>query len=233
MPRIIHNGTDPVDAGRRIFYKNETEVNEGFTVLVGCNGAGKSTFLTCIESELQSLEIPVIKFDNLCDGGQKAYGDQILKGDMTGLAGWMVSSEGENLKNSIGMFITTLRPFIENGYREKDERYRDLFNDKSETDKRKERLKSCSERWVLLDAADSGLSIDIVLELKKFFKEVVIDKNKDKNIYIVVSANEYEMAKDENCLDVQSNKYTRFSSYEDFRDFILKSREKKNNSYNK
>lgn len=51
------------------------------------------------------------------------------------------------------------------------------------------------ERWIPLDAIDSGLSVD---------------------------ANEYEMAGNESCFDVYSGKYIDLPDYEAYRMFILK-----------
>ena len=42
--------------------------------------------------------------------------------------------------------------------------------------------------------------------------------------YIVVSANEYEMANNENCLDVCKGKYIKFKDYDEYKEFILESR---------
>ena len=88
------------------------------------------------------------------------------------------------------------------------------------------------ERWILLDAVDSGYSIDNVIELKELFNLILYDSHKlGYEVYIVVSANEYELAADMNCLDVAEGKYVTFDEYDNFKKFILKSREKKNKRY--
>ena len=48
---------------------------------------------------------------------------------------------------------------------------------------------------------------------------------------IVVSANEYEMARGENCFDVYNGKYIKFKDYEEYRQFILDSKEIKEKRY--
>ena len=61
------------------------------------------------------------------------------------------------------------------------------------------------ERWLLLDAIDSGFSIDNVIEAKDFFKMVINDfADHGYELYIVVSANEYELANGEDCFDVMN-----------------------------
>ena len=87
------------------------------------------------------------------------------------------------------------------------------------------------ELWFLLDAVDSGLSIDNVNDLKEYLFKTVIKSERDKRVYIIVSANAYELARKENCFDVISGKYVRFKDYEEYRDFVLKSKELKVERY--
>ena len=86
------------------------------------------------------------------------------------------------------------------------------------------------ERWILIDAIDSGYSVDNVIELKDLFNEIINDgkQNYGVDVYIIVSANEYEMASGENCFDVNACKYLKFKDYDDYKKFILHSRELKN-----
>lgn len=57
--------------------------------------------------------------------------------------------------------------------------------------------------------------------------EYRIARFKNVEVYIVVSANSYEMASGEQCLDVWSGKYITFEDYEDYRRYILKTRARK------
>lgn len=84
---------------------------------------------------------------------------------------------------------------------------------------------------MLFDAVDSGYSIDNIVELKTDLFQTIIQDCKKRNIevYIVISANSYEMASGEQCLDVWSGKYIIFENYEDYRRYILKTRARKNN----
>ena len=50
-------------------------------------------------------------------------------------------------------------------------------------------------------------------------------------IYIVVSANEYEMAREEQCFDVINGKYINVPDYETYRQFILDSKAEKEKRY--
>ena len=57
--------------------------------------------------------------------------------------------------------------------------------------------------------------------------------DKGYELYIIVSANEYELANGEECFDVMNGKYIRFTDYDDFKKFIIRSREKKDKRYKK
>ena len=97
---------------------------------------------------------------------------------------------------------------------------------------KEEELPMSNERWLFFDATDSGLSIDAVNELKSLFNVMI--KNAEENgidLYIIISANEYELAREENCFNVSYGTYIKFKDYEDYRSFILKTREIKNKRY--
>lgn len=66
--------------------------------------------------------------------------------------------------------------------------------------------------------------------MKDFFKLIIQDQ-KDRNdidVFVIVSANSYEMANGEACYDIAHNKYVTFKNYDDYKKFILKSRKFKN-----
>ena len=69
MDRRIKLWKDPYDCGFNLYKKRTIELKPGITVLVGCNGIGKTTLLHNIEDVLKKEKIPVAKFDNLSDGG--------------------------------------------------------------------------------------------------------------------------------------------------------------------
>ena len=87
------------------------------------------------------------------------------------------------------------------------------------------------ELWFLFDGIDSGFSIDNIIDFKKQLIPLVTENNAEKDIYFIISANVYEFAREENCFDVINGKYITFSDYEDYRSFILKSKEEKLKRY--
>lgn len=195
---------DPHEEKEYLYKKSKIILEPGLTVLVGCNGAGKSTLLKTLKYQLNKQDIPVIMFDNLVDGGSRARSRAAFFDDFSFVASSMISSEGENIKLNISRFASQLGYFC-------------LTEHKNDP-----------EVWILLDAVDSGLSIDNVVEIKEqLFATILENKQQGQDIYIVISANEYELARGEKCFDVQDCKYREFKTYEAFRKFILKSRQKR------
>lgn len=202
MSREFKIWKDPYDTGFSLYKKSSITLQPGLTVLVGCNGIGKTTLLNCIKDSLQSKEVPVITFNNLQDGGSKAISKAGFYGDMEFMATAICSSEGENIIMNIGNLAKDIGVFVTKNIGKK-------------------------EIWILLDAVDSGLSIDNVIDVKNYLFKTIIDDTKSKGIdaYIIVSANEYEMANGENCLDVYNCKHVTLSNYDDYKKLILDSAE--------
>lgn len=231
MSRIIKTWRDPYDCGFTPTRPRQIEINPGLTVLVGCNGAGKSTLLSNIKSELKNKNIPCHLYDNLYDGGRNGISVAFFEGDYEFGSKLAFSSEGERISMNLGrQFIVKVRKFFETGYFDTtEERWEKLFKDKND-----EEENMSNERWLLLDAMDSGLSVDNVVDLIDIFNLILEDsKNFNVDVYIIISANEYELCRGNQCFDVNNGKYITFSDYEEYRNFILKSREKKEKRYKK
>ena len=193
---------DPLDMGHNLYRKETITIESGVTVLVGCNGAGKSTLIQMISQDLRKNRIPFLTFNNLTEGGAFARSKAGFYGDFDFLATAFCSSEGENIIMNIGSFA------------------RDIGKMCRETPEAK-------EAWFFFDAVDSGLSVDNIVDLKRELFDAMLSTNAGKDIYIVISANEYELAREEACFDVWNGEYTRFDSYESYRNFILQSRMEK------
>ncbi len=229
--RIINTWRDPYDAGFSTCRLKQITIQSGLTVLVGCNGAGKSTLLHNIQSELKKQNIPCHLFDNLHDGGSNSRSMAAFDEKWEFVATSMCSSEGENINMNIGGLAKKLKEFMVTGrISDRFTRIGDAFARVS--GKKEYEAPDTKERWLLLDAIDSGFSIDNVIEAKDFFKMVIKDfADYGYELYIVASANEYELANGEDCFDVMNGKYIQFKNYDDFKKFILRSREKKDKRY--
>lgn len=188
----------------KTFYPyNKLGFEEGITVLAGCNGAGKSTILKNIKRHCKKNNIDCVQFDNLQNGASQTKSKAGFYGDFETMASLMNCSEGEGIKIAFGEFVKSLREFV-----------------RRHTDKK--------EKWILIDAIDSGLSIDNILEVKDFFDFFLQDKNPDIKVYIVVSSNAYEVANREDCINVRTGKHIRFKDYEEYKQTILKTAEQRN-----
>lgn len=225
MSRIIKTWRDPYDAGFSTCRKKQIEIQQGLTVLVGCNGSGKTTLLHNIKSELKKEDIPVFYYDNEKDGGNNSISESIFYGNLSFTATALCSSEGENISLNLSKIASKLRKFVETG--DNGDRFNALAKTLALKDDNEENNVS-NERWILLDAMDSGYSIDNVIEMKDFFDLVIKDaKEFGIELYIMISSNEYELAHESKCFDVMEGKYIQFASYENYKKFILRTREKK------
>lgn len=225
---------DPYEPKEYLYTKKEFEFKPGVTVLVGCNGCGKTTLLHQIKDYLKSKKVPVLSFDNLHDGGSNARSEAAAMNDFTFLATASFSSEGENIVMNVGRLAKNLRPFIQTGEsKNRGDRLckafaRAVWGEQEEPE-------VPNERWLLLDAIDSGLSVDNIVDIKELLFKTILEDSEAQGIktFIIISANEFEMAREEQCMDVNTGKYRTFKGYESYRKFILKSREIKNKRYEK
>ncbi len=192
---------DPLDLGFDLFPKTTVEFGREVTVLVGCNGAGKTTLLRLLEEKFaRDKNYVFCAYDNMSDGGHNAKDKHLMMGDMRSLASLTMSSEGEAIRQNIGDFVKFVGRRI------------------SETS---------SSRPIIItfDASDSGLSIDNMVDLKEFFQFLI--KDAGRPVYIIVSTNSYEFARFERCLDVTTLNTVSFKEYEEYREFILESRKRR------
>lgn len=230
MSRKFKTWRDPYGEGFSTCRPKEIEIHEGLTVLVGCNGAGKSTLISNIEDCLEADHIPVFSFNNLKDGGDHAISGAAFESDFILMGTLMASSEGECLGTNIANMIKYAREFIRCGEVHKgtrSERITQALNSLVEDNSTELKgIEPSNERWILLDAADSGASIDRVVALKDVVSLMMKDaKSFGVELYVVITANEYELANGTDCFDVHNGKYIRFQDYNDFKKFILHSSE--------
>lgn len=215
MSRTFKIQRDYYSTGYKLYNKSTCTIEEGITVLVGCNGSGKTTLLNFIKQKLGNDKIPYIYYDNLNEGSSHSLNKALFHGNMDFVIRNAFASEGERIHDNIGEYVAA----------KCGKTIHDMSNDLSIKNK---------ELWILLDAIDSGLSIDKIIEVKDILFNLILDDAKRNNIsiYIIAVANEYEMAKDQMCLDIYNMKYIKFKDYEDYRNFVIKSAKIKEKRYN-
>lgn len=205
---IITVEKDPIDCGRELYLETSVEFQPGVTILVGCNGAGKTTLLNVIKHQFENdKETAYIHYDNLRDGGQNSLSAAVFYGKMDFAARYALSSEGENIVLNFG----------------------DLA---CEIGKKIRSKPNCKRIVVTLDGVDSGLSIDNILEVKDFFG-FLLKENSTKEVYIIASANSYELVNGEDCIKTHELEHHAFSDYDEYRNYILESRMLKDKQLNR
>lgn len=192
----------------KMYRKKTITIDSGLTVLVGCNGSGKTTLMKQFKDYCEEKEIPVV-YKNMEGIESELKATSTLHSNFEKLSIVMSSSEGEVLREGIGQTITSCGTFIAKIVKEDHDKI-----------------------MILLDATDSGSSIDNILDLKDsiyFMIEDILSNNVEP--YIIISANAYEVANGENCFLVNEGKYHRFKDYEEYKKYILKTAEYKYNRY--
>lgn len=164
----------------------------GFTALVGPNGAGKTTLLSQIKTYADQNNIPVWQYSNRREG-RLMTDAAALKNRLDFVASSLTSSEGEQVAIHFGESIKDLRKFIR---------------------------EASSPVFVLLDAIDSGASIDRAKELRDFF-HLVIKTETDREVYIIMAVNHFELARSTDCVHARTGEHITFHDYETYAGFIL------------
>ena len=192
----------------RLYSRKDVTFNPGFTCLIGCNGSGKSTLMTLLKDKLKKEPgVLVLSYDDRLNGGSNLMSKFGFQERFEDLSYMMSASEGEKIHRGLEDFVGTMR--------------RRIWQQEP------------SALWIFMDAVGSGLSIDGIQEIKDF-ADAVIEDNKDKrDVYFVVSTNEFEFADKEDCIDVTTFQHVTFSEYDTYRDFILKARAKKDKRFKK
>lgn len=208
----------PFDGETKLYDKKFVTFETGVTVLIGCNGSGKTTLLHSLRNSLWKERVPVLYIDTLTSA-RDAVGSALWKNDMAMAASAFSASEGERMQLGLGQNAARLRTFIMTGEGE--------INDFGLSCGKKAKYDG-KERWLLIDSADSGLSIDALQDVQSFLDLVIEDSEKlDKELYIVISTNQYELTAGRRCLNAQTLRPISIRSYETYKKAILKSRLKK------
>lgn len=195
MPDYYYGNSDSKRARAR-----KVEINPGFTTLVGPNGTGKTTFLKQIADACKENDYPYVYYDNMSDGGSRSMQSALSSSKLHLLAELATESEGEGIYTNLCEFASTVGALCA--------KYR----------------ASKSPIFVLMDGIDSGLSIDKIMVIRKFFIDYAIDlehKHGNDNLFIICTANNYELARNSAQLSVCSAKYVHLNSYAKFSRFII------------
>lgn len=198
---------NPVDQDcERFLYPHERkmpcrfEFEPGITVLVGANGAGKTTLMKRLHKALQDEGTPVtsLRKDNVDKIIESQYA---LANNVDAMISHLQNSrlsEGQAVKNSFSFLIATIRA---------------AMHMDAETD----------ERWAIIDGMDSSQSIDQLKEMAEFLDLIEEDAPENIKPYIIVTTNNFEIAKNRRCLCVNENKTIFPKTYRDFSAAVMRS----------
>ena len=189
---------DYYDQKDYLYQYNELNLEPGLTVLIGCNGSGKTTLLHQIERYCKKDNIKYFSFNNYTEGGSNAMSRAGFFGDIDSLAQDFISSEGERIGNNIARMAPKIGSLVRG-------------------------CEPGEKLFILFDAIDSGLSIDGVIDTKENLLNVIVDdcENKGIEVYIIASANKFELARNVRSLNVVTGKFRKLNNYEDYAKEIL------------
>ena len=166
------------------------------TILSGANGAGKTTLLNALKAYCEEKDYACLHWSDNMFGRGEAHNRLISQPEV--LAQVAFRSEGQCISGSLTIFVVSrIRQIAKNH-------------------------KGKKSFYILLDQLDSGLDAHTIVKYKQFFRDMVIpDLNKQGfSVYVVLSANSYECAEGEYCVDCTTGKTVKLPSYESFKSYI-------------
>ena len=191
---IIPIHPDYYDTGNPLYKYNELDLKPGITSLVGCNGSGKTTLLHQINDYSNTHKVKCISYNDRLDGHSHLMGKLLWEDKTEDLANLVMSSEGERNYLGVGSFVQKVGRTI-----------------------RECNKSSISDLIILLDATDSGMSIDNIEETREVFLDIIIPDAAQSNVslYVVVASNNYEWVHDDRIatMNVVTGKYLRNLTY--------------------
>ena len=175
-----------------LYSGSSIDIKDGINVLIGPNGSGKSTMIILLKEYLRKRNIKYFSHDS--DAlSRTAKETALATGKIKLLNVLACSSEGQQVITNIGEALGKLKRYCE---------------------------EQESNLWVFFDAADSGLSIDMIEQFMGVMRYLIRDYG-HKGLKIVISANNYEMTKNVRCINIKTFREITFKSYEDFYNFIV------------
>lgn len=189
----------------KLYRRVNIELEPGITMLVGCNGIGKTTFINQLVEHCRKNKIECVDYSDIKSGRGNAIREAVYNHDYRSAGVNYNSSEGECVKYNFENQLIKIGEYI----------------------RKHGLIKSGKSLVITMDGIDSGVSIDNAEDIISTLK-FIIDTNKETfgiETYIICSTNQYEFTKNMRNLSVYHGSYKEFKDYEDYRKFILKTKE--------
>lgn len=172
----------------------------GITILCGANGAGKTTLMKRMQALLKNEGTPV------CALMRQSISRQIesigaLRGDMNAIMNGIdrnYLSEGQGAKHAFAFMLGNIHATI---------------MEEAET----------PERWIFIDGIDSSQSIDQLRDISGLFDAIIETAPEDREVYLIASTNQFELAKNRRCLNVSDNFVSHPKTYREFERIVMSS----------
>lgn len=198
---------NPTDmSGENFLYPHEDDepcafaFEPGITILVGANGAGKTTLVKRMRDALDREKTPNVALikDSIDHEIEARYE---FAGDIEALTTRIERnrmSEGQGAKSTFAFLLFKIHA---------------LMHADAES----------SERWVFIDGMDSSQSIDQLRDIAGFLDLICEDAPRDVTPYVIVTTNNFELARGRRCLCVSENVYSTPKTYRDFSATVMRS----------
>jgi hypothetical protein len=79
------------------------------------------------------------------------------------------------------------------------------------------------ERWALIDGIDSSQSIDQLRDIAGLFDVIVETAPEDVDVYLVVSTNQFELAKNRRCICISEDTCITPKTYDEYSRAVMRS----------
>ena len=170
-------------------------LNSGFTAIIGPNGAGKTTLLNQLKEYAEKNDFVLWSYSNVVEG---SFATQMYldSGKFEDLATAAFASEGEKVAFNFSRTIQEIGMTVRKAHLAR---------------------KPC---LILLDAVDSGASIDRARDLRNLF-EIIHKDMQGSPAYAVMAVNQYEIAQaPTDCVNARNGEHITFPTYGEYADFI-------------
>lgn len=212
MFKFVLSTTNPHAADKPLYTRKTFTFEPGINVLTGCNGSGKSTLIDNIKYYLRENENNYIYFDRVAecrDLKERCF----RSGKPEFMFRAMCSSEGEYNTLAFEAILYQINQYVNS-------------------------IGDCIEnKFILIDAFDSGLSIDMIRDIMALIKDAFIPEanacfekanHPENNLYIIIAANNFETVRNQRCIDVRTAAIKQFTSYEEYEEYVFETRKRKN-----